>query len=101
MYTEASSPRVFGDKAVLVTPTLTPTGAQCFSFWYHMWGAEMGDLSVYVLSDPGGVADYSIRWSLSGQQSTSGSDWQPAQISLAETEFFQVNSILYTSQMAV
>ena len=50
----------------------------------------MGDFSVYVLSDPGGVADYSIRWSLSGQQSTSGTDWKQAQIGLAESTVYQV-----------
>ncbi|XP_072014819.1 MAM and LDL-receptor class A domain-containing protein 2-like [Amphiura filiformis] len=90
MYTEASSPRVFNERARLSSPVITPTSNQCFTFWYHMWGTDMGDLSVYVLSDPGGAAEYTIRWSLSGQQSLSGTDWNSAQIGLAEAQPFQI-----------
>ena len=90
MFTEASSPRLYNERAVLKTPIISPTSNQCFGFWYHMYGADMGDLSVYVLSDPGGAAEYTIRWSLSGEQSVSGTDWQFAQIGLIELQFFEV-----------
>ena len=90
MFTEASSPRVYGERAVLQSSVITPATGQCFSFWYHMYGAEMGDLSVFVLSDLGGADEYAIRWSLSGEQSSDGTDWQYAQIGLEETENYQV-----------
>ncbi|XP_072014869.1 MAM and LDL-receptor class A domain-containing protein 1-like [Amphiura filiformis] len=108
MYTESSDPRVFGEKARLSSPVITPTSNQCFSFWYHMWGNDTGDLSVYVMNVPGDV-EYTIRtlrWSLSGQQSVNGTDWKFAQIGLPETQHFQIyiEGVIgrsYTSDVAV
>ncbi|XP_072014802.1 thyroid hormone-induced protein B-like [Amphiura filiformis] len=93
MYTEASAPRVFGEKAALTSPIITPASNQCFTFWYHMLGNNTGDLSVYVLNAPEGVFEYGIRnvrWSLKGQQSVNGTDWKFAQIGIAEAQPFQV-----------
>ena len=49
MYIEASSPRRTGDIARLWTPSLTPANGRCISFWYHMYGINMGTLNVYAV----------------------------------------------------
>ena len=51
MYIEASRPRLPGETAVLESRMFTPksfTNGACVSFWYHMNGADIGDLNVYV-----------------------------------------------------
>ncbi|XP_068709846.1 MAM and LDL-receptor class A domain-containing protein 1-like isoform X3 [Montipora foliosa] len=48
MYIEASSPRVQGDYAVLSSPALLSTGNTCITFYYHMYGSGMGNLTVNV-----------------------------------------------------
>lgn len=48
MYIESSAPRVQGDKARLTTPQLPPTNNKCLTFWYHMYGSDIGTLNVYV-----------------------------------------------------
>ena len=64
MYTEASSPRRLGDKAVLnsfqIAPTTTPV---CVNFFYHMSGRDIGKLNVYT--QVGGRNQQQI-WTLSG-----------------------------------
>lgn len=51
-------------------------------FWYHMYGAAMGSLSVDVNNSGGWTNDV---WTLSGQQqSAEGQDWEPASVNLAE-----------------
>lgn len=75
------------------------------SFYYHMYGATMGSLSVQASTD-GGVSWSSDLWSLSGDQ---GNSWQQASISLAayngETNvtirFTSVTGTSYTSDMAI
>lgn len=50
MFIEASSPRVPGDSAQLVSESFdrtTGTG-RCLRFWYHMFGTQMGTLNVYL-----------------------------------------------------
>ncbi|XP_020612540.1 MAM and LDL-receptor class A domain-containing protein 1-like [Orbicella faveolata] len=48
MYIETSSPRVEGDNAILVSPKLLFTGKKCLQFYYHMFGASMGKLNVFL-----------------------------------------------------
>ena len=47
MYIEASYPNI-GDNARLESPKLQFSGAMCLSFYYHMYGASMGTLNVYI-----------------------------------------------------
>ena len=47
-YIETSSPRVQGDSAKLVKGGLSFSTKKCLSFYYHMYGATMGTLNVYV-----------------------------------------------------
>lgn len=49
MYVEASFPRTPGDVARMLSPSLSPAaGAQCFTFWYHMYGRQIGSLLISV-----------------------------------------------------
>lgn len=45
LFTEASSPQVSGSQASLLSPIL-PFEDVCLSFYYNMYGAEMGTLEV-------------------------------------------------------
>ena len=47
MYTEASY-QSHGDIAKLISPKLLFRGSTCIMFYYHMYGASMGTLNVYV-----------------------------------------------------
>lgn len=46
MYIETSSPRQPGDSATLNAPQLPFSGQTCVTFFYHMYGAAIGNLSV-------------------------------------------------------
>ncbi|CAH3142232.1 unnamed protein product [Porites lobata] len=46
MYIETSSPRVQGDNAKLKSPPLKFSGTMCLSFYYHMYGSDIGSLKV-------------------------------------------------------
>ena len=50
MYIETSSPRVKGDNAKLKSPSLKFTGNMCLSFYYHMYGSDIGSLNVSINS---------------------------------------------------
>ncbi len=74
-YTEASSGSV-GDVATLVTPDIDLTGLTLpmLSFYYHMFGNQIGTLNVEI-SDDGG-ATWDPVTSISGaQQATQASPW--------------------------
>ena len=46
MYIEASSPRQPGDYAVLSSPEYPFRGITCVTFYYHMYGTTIGNLTV-------------------------------------------------------
>lgn len=46
MYIEASYPRQPGDYARLNSPLLQFSGSMCLQFYYYMYGARMGTLTV-------------------------------------------------------
>ena len=46
MYIEASLPRQLGDYAVLSSPEYPFRGYTCVTFYYHMYGAAIGKLTV-------------------------------------------------------
>jgi len=84
MYTEASSPRIPGDVAHLTTPYIDLTGLTipAMQFWFHMYGADMGELHVDVWS--GGVWTLDAMPPLIGQYQTANADpWLRAQVNLA------------------
>lgn len=46
IYTEASAPRRPSDKAELESITLLKGTQHCLTFYYNMYGAEMGQLNI-------------------------------------------------------
>ena len=73
MYLETSDTSSSAD---LETPTIEIGGLSNphLRFWYHMYGADMGELSVYVTDDSGQT--WTTIWTISGQQHLSGnSPW--------------------------
>jgi len=77
MYTEASTVGggAIGSNAtaILTSPCfdLTAVGGATFTFDYHMYGGNIGDLSIEVSNDSG--TSWTVLQIISGQQQTSGS----------------------------
>lgn len=69
MYIETSAPRVAGDKARLLSQVYPSSGtAKCFSFYYHMYGSDVGSLNVYLLLNQSSdtFSTESLMWNLNG-----------------------------------
>ena len=51
MYIETSAPRVKGDKAWLLSQSFNSFSrhGRCMSFWYHMYGAGIGESTDLIL----------------------------------------------------
>lgn len=73
IYLEASS--CFGSEAILESPCVSNVGE--LSFWYHMYGGDMGTLHVDVISGSGTTADVAI---ISGDQ---GNAWKNEIVNLS------------------
>ena len=81
MYVEASKSGAYeGDVASLVKKNLKFTGSTCVTFWYHMYGVDIGSLEVYV-----GDKSY---FSKSGDN---GNQWKKAYLPIAEIGTFSVS----------
>lgn len=64
VYVEASV-GTYSDLANFASPMIKQAAASCtMTFWYHMYGTSIGELSVYI------VNGYRLtkRWTLSGDQ---------------------------------
>ena len=58
IYLESSSPRSQGEQARLLSTRIPSAGARyiqncSLEFWYHMYGADIGSLNVYIRSADG------------------------------------------------
>ena len=62
---------------------LTLAGSKCLTFWYHMYGSDIGQLSVVVQSigGVGGTREH-LKWRLSGNQ---GNIWSKAAVPIITT----------------
>ncbi|XP_038052723.1 MAM and LDL-receptor class A domain-containing protein 1-like [Patiria miniata] len=94
MYTETSSPRVQGDRAIFKSPEIVP-GANdppiCFTFWYHMFGVDIGALTISVVTEPNTANELAtMNWLVNGQQSTDEYNWLNGQFDVSETLPFQI-----------
>jgi hypothetical protein len=85
IYIEASAPRVTGQKARIFTPSQPVTTGSCVSFYYHMYGTQMGTLNVYART---GNAIGSPILSTKGNH---GNKWLKAQVSVRSTSTWQVS----------
>ncbi|MFW6019316.1 MAG: T9SS type A sorting domain-containing protein [Bacteroidales bacterium] len=106
VYTEASSN--YNTTMELTSPAidLGYTNAPSLTFYYHMYGGDMGDLNVDVYD---GSTWHQAVWSKSGEKHTSGSDpWTKATIDLTsyknsatKIRFRGITGSDYESDMAV
>ena len=72
MYMETSSPRTQGDRTRIDSiKAIAPATGVCVRFWYHMYGAGMGSLTMHTGDDNGGLGP--SRWSRTGD---SGQMWR-------------------------
>jgi|GEM_PF-2125299 len=80
-YIEASSCTT--GVAQLLSPCidLTGTSAPAFSFAYHMFGGDQGTLTVEVSTDS--CQNFTQEFTVSGEQSVDGSDWQTGFVDLS------------------
>ena len=91
---ETSWPRVRNERALFRSPEIVPLpgdGPICFTFWYHMFGINIGQLAVSVVTEPATPNEASRTvWLLNGQQSVDEFDWLSAQFDVTEILPFQV-----------
>ncbi|XP_068697308.1 uncharacterized protein [Montipora foliosa] len=81
IYAETSSPRVPGDRAVLLSPYLS--GPYCLRLHFHMLGTDIDSLNAYKNSG----SQKTVIFSTSGNK---GDQWYTAQTSLTGTEQFRI-----------
>ncbi|XP_071486324.1 MAM and LDL-receptor class A domain-containing protein 1-like [Diadema antillarum] len=67
-----------GEKARLESEIFPARPTGCLSFWYHMFGADMGTLNIYLQELPNGPE--TLIWSLSGDQ---GDQWLPGRLDVS------------------
>ncbi|XP_076340729.1 uncharacterized protein LOC143241087 [Tachypleus tridentatus] len=87
MYIEASAPRKENDTARLYSPVYPADKSNsCFTFWYHMFGAQTGYLRIYIKSSLHVLAELSPDWEKFGDQ---GNQWLQGQVPVPQllTEF--------------
>ena len=84
-YVESSYPNYPNKTLITYTPTfdISATPGKVLSFWYHMYGAEMGDLEIGVLDGNG----YTILDTKSGDQ---GDQWFFAYYPIASIDSFKI-----------
>ncbi|UCF62747.1 MAG: choice-of-anchor D domain-containing protein, partial [bacterium] len=109
MFTESSSPNYPAQIAHLTTPFIDMSGVNQpgLSFWYHMYGATMGELHVDVFS--GGVWVLDVMSPLIGQQQAAQTDpWLQALVDLSvyagspvKVRFRGITGTSFTSDMAI
>ena len=88
MYVEASWPRRQGDKALLTSEEFfrTSSSGRCIKFWYNMHGNSIGTLNVYYKTN----TTKTVIWGLSGQQSSSVTEWKFGQAPIRSNVIYQV-----------
>ena len=69
MYTETSWPRKPGDRARLITPVIKSESKECrVRFYYHMKGANIGSLVVYVRKSYNALNSIQVVLNITGEQ---------------------------------
>ena len=87
MFIEASNPQREGHQAKLISPDVNVRQA-CLTFYYHMWGSELGSLKVKFLTK-GGFMD-ELTWERSRDQ---GRRWIKAEVNVPIGLSYQVKGI--------
>jgi hypothetical protein len=101
LYIETSSPRRYGDKAILKSSPLPFQGSGHLKFMYSMYGASTGNLSVFAVMS--GVSQNV--WSKRGNQ---GAGWHQAVVGISsgasgalEIQFQGTRGTGYTGDIAI
>ena len=100
-YVESSYPNYPNKTFISYTPTfdISATPGKVLSFWYHMYGAEMGDLEIGVLDNNGYTA-------LDIKSGDHGDQWFFAYYPIASTDSFKIQfkattGSLFTSDICI
>ncbi|CAK8696661.1 unnamed protein product [Clavelina lepadiformis] len=88
IYTEASSPSMPNNRAILRSPVISSSVRACMRFYYHMFGRSMGKLE--VLTAKPGRYRFHHKWSADGQQSKNETDWRLAEVDITESFDYQL-----------
>ena len=86
IFFETSYPAKVGDVACFYSPPMPPASCQRLTFWYHMYGTQMGTLEVYKKIADGSTATL---WKRSLQQ---GMNWLQASVVISSETPFQVQN---------
>lgn len=93
MYIETSYPIKTGQKARVLSQDFSPTTRRCVNFWFHMYGATVGTLNLYVKTGLGNsTKSESLIWALSGNF---GDQWMNGQAPIISTQRYQVSFEMY------
>ena len=84
-YLESSSPAKPGQKTILSSELFNSTGSgHCFLFFYHMYGNDIGSLSVYVNTSTG----KELVWTQKGNK---GKAWKNGQADVERPGSYKVS----------
>ncbi|KAH9494979.1 hypothetical protein Btru_018315, partial [Bulinus truncatus] len=83
-YAEASSPRVPGDKIRMIGLPRPATTAQCVSYYYHMFGVNMGSLEVRYRTGP------NVETSLYIHRGNLGDKWYKNEVTVRSSTSWQL-----------
>ena len=83
--TSATS-RTVNQKARIQSPQINPGGkSQCLTFWYHMYGANVGSLNLYVQTRPTLGSPFFTK------SGSAGNSWKQASVTLPSTGTYNVS----------
>ncbi|XP_067654505.1 MAM and LDL-receptor class A domain-containing protein 2-like [Haliotis asinina] len=82
-YIETSAPRSRGQKARLLSPTTNSGGTNCLTFYYSMYGSQIGQLNVYTKVNSLGAPIWT-------RKSNQGNSWKVAQVTIKSQSAFQL-----------
>ena len=95
VYIETSYPRKNGDKAWLVSSVLPPAPkGKCLNFYYHMYGADINLLRVYVKPTLHPLGK--VLWTRTGNQ---GNVWRHGLADIKSTSSFKVRYTTFVLTM--
>uniref|UniRef100_A0A2C9KDP3 MAM domain-containing protein n=1 Tax=Biomphalaria glabrata TaxID=6526 RepID=A0A2C9KDP3_BIOGL len=83
-YAEASSPRMPGDKVRMIGLPRPATTAKCVSYYYHMYGVNMGTLEVRVRTGP------NVESSLYTHSGNLGDKWYKNEVTVRSSTSWQL-----------
>ena len=84
LYIETSYPRRYGQKARVISKPVQATRGQCFTFWYHMFGRTIGNITLFKKESTNAESPL---WTRSASE---GNRWRRAMVTIKGTTQFQL-----------